>query len=539
MPSVKGLLEGYGPKFPPLEELFGIEADEAAELRLSTPIPALDRYLKSVKFLQDVTSGKAMGFLRFKVSAEYFIALTELLGDYQGKYKHQKVADRISDSDKAKIRQIGRTTSEILRAEKLEEFTEHDTAAATDYLKISIGTQLPHLEHMIEGVHFAVTSEDPMSVSFGLILNKLVYGHFVPNLLDFCDSLIAYAEKYEKASSLVLPGLTHEQAAEPTPLGKKVAFTVSAINELLENMLDKNDDFKPFSAKFSGAIGNFTTHYAAYPDIDWKAFAKKFVSDFGLHYEKVAHQAVSYAREATHFMNIANICTQVMKFTDDFLRLASCPGQLFVKQQKKGVKASSIMPNKSNGWGMEGALRMLAEAQDGLITYAKELPNYPHEGNMGRSYLCRNIGEKFMPIFIALGRISGEFNRYQPNDEKINAFLNEYPGMAGSVIQTVLKRAKIEGDAYRVIQSISINPDGTYATASQFRTGLEKKMDELNLDADLREELRSKLDLKRLIEPAGIIASETFSEVKGRFAEYRQKLAKYQQPLFEVAPKLG
>lgn len=537
MPSVKDLIEGYGPKFPKLDELLDIEADEADELRLKAPIPALDRYLKSVKFLQDVTSGKAVGFLRFKTSIEYFIALTDLMGEYKGQYQHQKVADKISDEDKARIRQLGRSTSEILRAEKLEEFAEHDTAAATDYLKISIGTQLPHLEHMIEGVHFALTSEDPMSITFGQILNKLVYGHFMPHLLDYCDNLVAYSQKYEEKAPLVLPGFTHEQAAEPTTLGKKVAFTVFAINELIENMLDKNDNFKPFSAKLSGAISNFTTHYAAYPDIDWKSFAKKFVEGVGLHYEKVAHQAVSYVREATHFMNIANILTQIMKFTDDFIKMSSCPGQLFVKEQKKGAKSSSIMPNKSNAWGMEGGLKMLAEAQDGLIMLAKELPKYPHEGNMGRSYLCRNVGDKFMPIFIALGRISSEMNRYQPNNAKINAFFNEYPGMAGSVAQTILKRAKIEGDAYRVIQSIAINPDGTYANAIQFKDGLDRKMRELNLDAGLSQEIRDKLDLKSLIEPADKLVKETFSEIKNTFAGYRQKLAKYQQPLFEEVKK--
>ena len=62
-------------------------------------------------------------------------------------------------------------------------------------------------------------------------------------------------------------------------------------------------------------------------------------------------------------------------------------------------------------------------------------------------------------------------------------------------------------------------------------------MDELNLDADLRQELRGKLDLKSLVEPAVKLVSQEFSELRGRFAEYRQKLAKYQPPLFEAAQK--
>ena len=75
--------------------------------------------------------------------------------------------------------------SDSLRVEAFEKVTEHDTAAAGDYLKVLIARAFPRLEQMMEGVHFANTSEDAMSVVFGVLANKVAYGHFIPAMLNF------------------------------------------------------------------------------------------------------------------------------------------------------------------------------------------------------------------------------------------------------------------------------------------------------------------------------------------------------------------
>jgi len=521
------LIAGYGDDFPKVEQLLNIQATDEDKLKLEAPIPELGRYLKSVSFLTDVTSGKAVGLQRFKVITEYFIQLGEELEEYEGKFKDKKIIGHLSETDKHKIRQLGTSLSDIIRAEKIEQFADHDTAAATDYIKILIARELPHLEDMIEGVHFANTSEDVMSNVFGIIANKLVYGHFMPALLDFCESTIYYVKMYEKHTPLVLPAFTHQQAAEPTTFGKKITTRLNAIDYLIANMADKDGKFIPFSGKLSGAVGNLTTHYAAYPDIEWGNFAKGFVKSLGLSYEEMTDQCVSYVIEANHFTTIGNILTQVIKLTDDFVDMASCPGQLFVKQKKKGEKGSSIMPNKSNAWAMEGAIKMLKKSRDGLFHYAKELPDYPHEGNMGRSYLFRSIGDIFMPVFIGLKRINREMHKYHPNKEKIKAFFNEYPGMSGSSLQSILKREKISGDAYRTIQDISINPDGSYANKKQFKKGLNQKMDELDLPQELRKELRQILDPKNLVREANKLVIEKLTIIKSHFSRYRNNLADF------------
>ena len=36
------------------------------------------------------------------------------------------------------------------------------------------------------------------------------------------------------------------------------------------------------TAKFNGAVGNYNAHLAAYPDVDWEALAREFITSLGL-----------------------------------------------------------------------------------------------------------------------------------------------------------------------------------------------------------------------------------------------------------------
>ena len=352
-----------------------------------------------------------------------------------------------------------------------------------------------------------------MSIVMGLMGNEL-FGHFIKFLSTYCLDQITFVETCEQNGPLIIPEFTHQQSAEPIALCTKSVIGLNAIKYLVKKLMINRDTFQPFSGKMGGATGQLMCHYAAYPDIDWWEFAKDFVESFGLHYEPVTAQSVTYVVEAQIFMTITAILNEVIKITSDFLSLASCPAQLFVKVKRAGAKGSSIMPGKSNGWGHEGGRKMLRESIALLLNLARELMDFPHGGDMGRSYLCRNLGNVFMPIFIALPRISKELKSYQPNPKKISWILDEYPGMAGSSIQTVLKRAGIDGDPYRELQKISINNDGSYANAEQFGRGLESFMEKFQLPVELREELRGLLNWQKLVEPAAKKAKEELEALK-------------------------
>lgn len=516
--KIDALVKGYGPKFPGVGTILSAAPSGEEKLRLKQPIPALGRYVESVAFMKDVTSPEAIGLLRFLVAKMYFFRLCDTMDCYQGsgKFGDKLICRSINVDTKMEIiSEIGMSIDDVHRAELLERFSEHDTAAATDYLKLVVAMSFPELEPLIDGFHFGLTSEDNIGSVFGIVLNNLVYKHFVPELIYFCNFLMTFAQAHESNGPLLLPNLTHEQSAEITTLRKIFMNRICAINEHLTNLEDRNNPgcFKPFSGKLGGAIGNFTTLYAAYPDIDWRNFAKLFVESLGLSYVEMTDQCVPYTIEVNHFSTIAHILTQVIKLADDFVKMVRTPAQFFVKKKKAGTKGSSIMPNKSNMWATEGAIRMLREARAKLFFLCEELPDYPEAGNMGRSYLMRNVGDVFMPIFIAFDRIKREIAGCEPNPGKIQAFFDEYPGMCGSIIQTVLKREGIAGDAYREVEKIAINPDGTYANAEQFKLGLSKMCESLNLSAELKEELLSYLKPENGVGKADELAKEKMADI--------------------------
>ena len=135
-----------------------------------------------LRFLsKSVTSGRTVALTRFKVMIEYFLKLSNLMINYRG--DRLPLIERLEPADIAVIKSLGETDDDILRAEYLEKFTEHDTAAAGDYLKLLIAKKLPHLTESIEAVNFANTSEDTMGNVFGIIANKLVFGHFMSALI--------------------------------------------------------------------------------------------------------------------------------------------------------------------------------------------------------------------------------------------------------------------------------------------------------------------------------------------------------------------
>lgn len=525
---IEDMVLGYGDKFVGLEKLRTMKPSDEEMAGLEAYLAAAGRYKKSTSFLSDVISGKAVGLTRFNVATRYFLALDRFLTDYQGRNDHQKIVSGLNSYDRAAIRVLATTVVDVYRAEQLEAVAEHDTAAAMDYLKLLIAERLPHLAGFIEAMHFAITSEDNMGNVFGLIGNRMVYGYLLEAIADYCLDLIAFSRGHAKERPLYLPAFTHVQGAEPITEDIITANTVNSVLDLLSILADGDKVIFPFSGKLGGATGTLICHYAAYPDGDWLNFGREFVEGLGLHYTHRANQCVTYAREAQIFTTLANIINQLYKNNRDFIWLASCPAQFFVKKKKEGAKGSSVMPGKSNAWGGEGGYDMEAEIIDALFSLARRLPQYPHQGDMARSYPMRNLGTTFAPIFTALKRSMRERKDYVPNQSKIDAFFHEYPGLCGSALQTVLKRMNIPGDAYRKIQAISINHDGSYANQAQFRGRLAQTMEELDLNQEARMELLELLEPAHLLNQAQAQAVKDLEHYSLRLGQYKALAQKMQ-----------
>jgi len=460
--------------------------------RIASPFPASGRYRRYITFMDDLTSLKALYKYRATVIVEYFIALADTMATYDGMFRDRKIIPRaLTQSMKEALRSIAPnlTSQQIAQIELIETKSDHDTAAITDWVKFIVdqqdilgfaeseGEEREQLENCLDGFHFGRTSEDVNSPVFALVNRELFFKHLIPEVIAFQQAVIKYAHEYDRVTA----GLTHGQPAEPTTIGKQLMNTVAAIDSVLRRIFLPYDENGAqttisFPVKTFGAVGNHSDLRAAYPDIDWIENDRRFVAALGpgLHLDMMATQASLYGEYKLIYDAVCTIARHILKFIGDFWGWTSF--QWFKKRRKKGVKGSSVMPSKYNPWRMEGANRILGKFIVQLEYTARALMDYPYEGDMGRSIIMRDIGDDFAKLFIALGRIREGLQLYEVNEEKIDKFLQDSPGLVGGAAQTILKRAGVAGDAYRHIQQVMINPDGSYVSRAEFMERMRQEM---------------------------------------------------------------
>jgi adenylosuccinate lyase len=134
------------------------------------------------------------------------------------------------------------------------------------------------LKKYLEFVHFALTSEDVNNLSYGIMIRDALEYVITPALEDVSDELKDMAAEWKTMKML---SLTHGQPATPTTLGKEMRV----FQLRLDRQLRQLRAFK-MQGKLGGAVGNFSAHRAAYPQVNWEKFRDTFVKKLGLDPEK-------------------------------------------------------------------------------------------------------------------------------------------------------------------------------------------------------------------------------------------------------------
>src|SRR6185503_14332686 len=96
---------------------------------------------------------------------------------------------------------------------------------------------------------------------------------------------------------------THGQPATPTTLGKEMANVAHRLRRARGRVASV-----AMLGKVNGATGNFNAHVAAAPQVDWPAFAKRFVTALGIGYNPLTiqiepHDALAEAFDAAALLN--------------------------------------------------------------------------------------------------------------------------------------------------------------------------------------------------------------------------------------------
>ena len=403
-------------------------------LKAITPIDG--RYASKTSSLISYFSEEALIKYRVQVEIEYFIALVELklpqLSGFDTSLfpELRTIYTHFSTDDAQKIKDI-------------EKVTNHDVKAVEYFIKEKFDAL--NLKEYKEFIHFGLTSQDINNTAIPLSIKDAMNEVYVPCLAELKNKLTSLATDWAEIPMLAR---THGQPASPTRLGKEIDVFVIRIEE----QLDLLNDIKN-AAKFGGATGNFNAHKIAYPMIDWKDFAQKFVHDkLGLHHSFPTTQIEHYDHMAALFDCLKRINTIIIDLNRDVWTYVSM--DYFKQKIKKGEVGSSAMPHKVNPIDFENSEGNLGIANALFEHLSAKLPVSRLQRDLTDSTVLRNVGVPFGHTLIAFQSTLKGLNKLLLNEGKFAEDLENNWAVVAEAIQTILRREAYP-NAYEALKGLT------------------------------------------------------------------------------------
>lgn len=391
-----------------------------------TPLTAISpvdgRYRNKTEKLADYFSEQALIRYRIRVEVEYFIALCELpLPQLRGVDPAAFKALRSLYTDFS--------TADAERVKQIESVTNHDVKAVEYVVKEKM--DVIGLGDCKEFIHFGLTSQDINNTAIPLSLKEALNDVYYPAIEQIRDKLEAFAHEWRGVAMLAR---THGQPASPTTLGKEFMVYVERLEKQLAQL-----HAIAVPAKFGGATGNFNAHHAAYPAIDWVAFANRFVGEkLGLSRSQYTTQIEHYDNLAAIFDNMKRIDTILIDLSRDMWMYIS--EEYFKQQIKAGEVGSSAMPHKVNPIDFENAEGNLGIANAVFAHLASKLPLSRLQRDLTDSTVLRNIGVPIAHALIAFQSLMKGLGKVILNREALERDLEQNWAVVAEGIQTILRR---------------------------------------------------------------------------------------------------
>ena len=438
------------------------------DIDLLTAISPIDgRYRSKTETLAAYFSEYALMKYRVRVEIEYFIALCELP-------LPQLKELEVTRFDA--LRAIYRNFSEAdaRRIKEIESVTNHDVKAVEYFIKEQFD-KMGGMEPYKEFVHFGLTSQDINNTSVPLSIKEALEEVYYPQIQLLIDKLSSYAEEWKDISMLAK---THGQPASPTRLGKEIYVFVYRLEKQLAVL--KNC---PITAKFGGATGNYNAHHIAYPDIDWKEFGNKFVSEkLNLEREEFTTQISNYDNLGAIFDAMKRINTIMIDMNRDFWQYISM--EYFKQKIKAGEVGSSAMPHKVNPIDFENAEGNLGMANAVFVHLATKLPVSRLQRDLTDSTVLRNVGVPFGHTLIAIQSTLKGLGKLLLNEAKINEDLDNCWSVVAEAIQTVLRREAYP-HPYEALKAL------TRTNQAIREKSIKEFIESLQVDERVKQELRA------------------------------------------------
>ena len=433
---------------------------------LTAVSPIDGRYHSKTSPLAAYFSEYALIRYRVRVEIEYFIALCELS------------LPQLSDIDTSIFSQLRSiyenfTESDAARVKEIEQTTNHDVKAVEYFIKEK-SSAITHFERYKEFIHFGLTSQDINNTSVPMSISEALNDVMYPLLDELIAQLNAFAAEWHDIPMLAK---THGQPASPTRLGKEIGVFAYRLSEQVRQMRAC-----PISGKFGGATGNFNAHYVAYPDIDWQAFANKFLKEkLGIEREQLTTQISNYDNMGAIFDALRRINTIIIDLDRDFWMYISM--DYFKQKIKAGEVGSSAMPHKVNPIDFENSEGNLGMSNAILQFLAQKLPISRLQRDLTDSTVLRNVGVPFGHTIIALQSTLKGLRKLILNLEKLNDDLEQSWAVVAEAIQTILRREAYP-NPYEALKALTRTNERMNAdTISRF-------IDSLDIAENIKQELR-------------------------------------------------
>jgi adenylosuccinate lyase len=335
------------------------------------------------------------------------------------------------------------SSKDALRVKEREITTKHDVKAVEYELKALLDKH-PKLKKLREFVHFALTSEDTNNLAYGLMIHGAVTEVMLPAIDGVLQELVAMAKSWKGAAML---SLTHGQPATQTTVSKELLVYVDRLSRQVVQLRK----FR-MQGKCSGAVGTFSAHKAAYPEVHWEKFAASFITELGLIPLKRSTQINPHddLAELSHISSRIN--TILLDLSRDMWLYIS--RNVFLQKVVSTEIGSSTMPHKVNPIDFENAEGNVGISTALFLHFAEKLPVSRLQRDLSDSTVQRNIGVAFGHQLLALSSLVRGLKKLTLNRERLQRELLEHPEIVAEAIQTVMRRHGVK-DAYEKLKELT------------------------------------------------------------------------------------
>ena len=393
---------------------------------ISNISPIDGRYAAKTAPLRDIFSEYGLISARVLVEVKWLISLADNDGiteldplDSNTIAALENIVSSFSEQDASAIKAIERTTN-------------HDVKAVEYFLKDKLD-DINELNQAKEFIHFACTSEDINNLSHALML---LAGRdaILPVMQNIVAKLRQFAQLWAAQPML---SRTHGQSASPTTVGKEFANVVVRLERQISQF-----NAVEILGKINGAVGNYSAHVSAYPNINWETHSQAFVESLGLNWNRHTTQIEPHDYIAELFDCLARFNTILIDFNRDIWGYIS---QGYFKQRKiENEVGSSTMPHKVNPIDFENSEGNLGLANAMLGHMASKLPVSRWQRDLTDSTVLRNMGVGFAYSLIAYESTLKGLSKLELNAQRMDEDLDNSWEVLAEPLQTIMRRYGID-----------------------------------------------------------------------------------------------